>query len=68
MQEYFATLLIRQVDNKWQQVKQMLGNNGNDKTNISADILLLCNNLQSFSQLMMKIAKLKCGEILSYAS
>ena len=43
----------------------MFGKNGNYKTNISADILLVYD---TFCQLIMQMAKMKCCKILFYAS
>ena len=63
----FVKLIIKLIKREANQ--QLFGNNGNDKTNISADILLVFVTIYiySFCQLIMQMAKLKCGKILSYA-
>ena len=43
----------------------------NDENNVSADILISAyfwNNLKTFCEFIMQMAKLKCGEIFSHAS
>ena len=65
VEEYFATLQIRQVDTR---IDQKINKCSGGMTNISADILLVFETICSILPTYNEMAKFKCGEILSCVS